>query len=274
MTTEKKEPKPIYDQIIDIYRPMVENKHPDLMSAWPVLSGFNVRIGSYKSWTIVIMIHTGASGFKNINGIGEISTAIIGVEEINENNKDAVRRRIEKHFKVDSWDAVILLDKDFNSGNDFLLMLQKHEFSMGVVPMRIFLSHKGVDKALIREFKSTLELLGYSPWLDEDAMSAGSELERSILQGFTDSCAAIFFITPSYKDENYLATEVDYAIQEKRKKGEKFSIITLVFNDGDKKGVVPSLLHRYVWKEPLNHLEALREIIKALPVQTGEVYWK
>jgi len=145
---------------------------------------------------------------------------------------------------------------------------------MGIVPMRIFLSHKGADKPLVREFKTTLELLGFSPWLDEDAMSAGSELERSILQGFADSCAAIFFVTPSYKDENFLATEVDYAIQEKRKKGDRFSIITLVFHEGDQKGTVPELLHRYVWKQPANNLEALREILKALPIQSGDVYWK
>ncbi len=126
----------------------------------------------------------------------------------------------------------------------------------------------------MREYKKTLEILGFDPWLDEDAMQAGAELERSLMRGFSDSCAAIFFVTPNYKDDNYLATEVDYAIQEKRKKGDKFSIITLVLGDGDRKGAVPELLHRYVWKEPKNDLEALREIVKALPVQTGDVYWR
>ena len=60
-------------------------------------------------------------------------------------------------------------------------------------------------------------------------MDAGSELERAILQGFKDSCAAVFFVTPSFQDEAYLATEVNYAIQEKREKGDRFSIVTLVF---------------------------------------------
>ena len=95
------------------------------------------------------------------------------------------------------------------------------------------------------------------------------------MKGFEDSCAAIFFITitPNYKDGNYLATEVDYAIQEKRKKGDKFSIITLVLQEAQSDNV-PALLHRYVWKQPNGDLEAIREILKALPIQTGDVYWK
>jgi len=105
-------------------------------------------------------------------------------------------------------------------------------------------------------------------------MAAGTELERSILQGFKDSCAAIFFVTPNFEDANYLASEVNYAIAEKRKKGQRFSIVTLVFQENGLKGNVPDLLHQYVWKEPETDLEALREIIKALPIQVGEVAWK
>ena len=37
---------------------------------------------------------------------------------------------------------------------------------------------------------------------------------------------------------------------------------------------VPDLLQQYVWKEPDSDLEALREIMKALPVSVGNVYWK
>ena len=74
--------------------------------------------------------------------------------------------------------------------------------------MRIFLSHKGADKPRVREYKKTLEALGFDPWLDEDAMTAGTNLERGLLEGFKTSCAAVFFITPNYVDENYLASEV------------------------------------------------------------------
>lgn len=130
--------------------------------------------------------------------------------------------------------------------------------------MKVFLSHKGVNKPLIREFKETLQLLGFEAWLDEDAMSAGVLLERGMLQGFKDSSAVIFFITPDFVDENYLSTEINYAIAEKREKKDKFSIITLVFKKEGIKSTVPELLKPYVYKEPKGDLEALREILKVL----------
>ena len=68
---------------------------------------------------------------------------------------------------------------------------------------KIFLSHSGSDKNMVIDFKETLEVLGYEPWLDEDAMPAGVPVERAILQGMKDSFAAVFFITSSFKDEGY-----------------------------------------------------------------------
>ncbi len=140
--------------------------------------------------------------------------------------------------------------------------------------MKIFLSHKGYDKPNVRRFRDVLRVLGFEPWLDEDAMPAGTPLERGILKGFQDSCAAVFFITPHFKDENYLATEVEYAIEQKRAKSDKFSIITLVFGDGTAKGTVPDLLHRYVWKEPISDLEAMKAILVALPIEVGGIHWR
>jgi hypothetical protein len=85
----------------------------------------------------------------------------------------------------------------------------------------------------------------------------------------------IAVITPSFKDEGFLATEVEYAIQEKRKKGDKFAIISLQFVDPDgQTGDIPELLETYVWKKPKTTLEALREIVRALPISSGTVDWR
>jgi TIR domain len=141
--------------------------------------------------------------------------------------------------------------------------------------MKVFLSHKSLDKELVTNFKETLRLLGFDPWIDEDAMPAGTHLERGLLQGMQDSCGAVFFITPSFQDKGYLATEVDYAIQEKREKGDKFAIVTLQFvDDNGEVGEIPKLLKPYVWKKPKTHLEALREIIRALPIKVGDIDWR
>jgi hypothetical protein len=261
-------------QILDHYRSLVANTHPDKVSFWPVLSGYNFKIGTFGNWLILIFEHTGNPVMISKSGLGELPGGVIGVSVIDNSNKNLVRSRIEKHFYLKPSDAIVIAQPPCTIDDELRVMLQKHEFAMGLVPMKIFLSHKGADKALVREFKNTLALLGFDPWLDEDALSAGIELERGILQGFRDSCAAVFFVTPNFRDENYLATEVNYAIAEKRRKGEKFAIITLVFTKERQQGTVPDLLRPYVWKEPSTELEAFREIIKALPVKVGDVYWR
>jgi hypothetical protein len=261
-------------QILNLYREMIAERHSAMLQVWPLLSGKNSKIGHYKGWTIVIMEQTGITSLSRMSNLQELSEALIGVSELTNLNKNASRQRLESHYNLKPTDAVVFVDSNGSLFDELELMLQKHEHAVGMTPMKIFLSHKGADKTLIREYKRTLATLGFDPWLDEDAMSAGTELERGILQGFKDSCAAVFFVTPSFTDENFLATEVNYAIAERRKKVAKFSIITLVFTIDGAKGVVPDLLRPYVWKEPTNDLEAMREIIHALPVRLGDVYWK
>ena len=114
----------------------------------------------------------------------------------------------------------------------------------------VYLSHKSADKPMVVDYKDTLQLLGFDPWLDEDAMPAGTTLARGLMQGMKNSCGAVFFVTPSFQDEGFLETEVNYAIQEKHEKGDKFAIITLLFdNEEGGSANVPDLLKPYVWKK-------------------------
>jgi hypothetical protein len=136
---------------------------------------------------------------------------------------------------------------------------------------RIFLSHKSVDKPIVQKYYDALKELGFEPWLDKPDMPAGTNLERGILDGFEKSCAAVFFITENFKDENYLATEVDYAIAQKRKKGKKFIIITLRYPNASP---VPGLLTPYIYMDIQNDLDGFYELIRALPIELGQVRWK
>jgi len=180
--------------------------------------------------------------------------------------------RVEPTVEFDVREREIFGKTRKESLIQFVITIIEAEASM---PKKIFLSHKGVDKPVIREYFHVLRTIGFDPWLDEDAMVAGSPLERALLTGMKESCAAVFFVTPDYKDENYLASEVNYAIAQKREKAEKFSIITLVLMDANgNKGVVPELLRQYVWKEPSSSLQGLNEILRALPIETKHVDWK
>lgn len=136
---------------------------------------------------------------------------------------------------------------------------------------RIFLSHKSVDKPIVMRYYNALKELGFEPWLDQPDMPAGTNLERGILDGFEKSCAAVFFITENFKDENYLATEVDYAIAQKRLKGNKFSIITLRYPSSSP---VPGLLRPYIYTDVQNDLDGFYELVRALPIELGPIRWK
>ncbi|HXG19413.1 MAG TPA: toll/interleukin-1 receptor domain-containing protein, partial [Methylomirabilota bacterium] len=124
--------------------------------------------------------------------------------------------------------------------------------------VKIFLSHKSVDKPLVYRYYNALKALGFDPWLDESDMPAGANLEREVLRGFEESCAAVFFITENFKDERYLATEVDYAVLQKRKKDKKFAIITLRYTNA---APVPGLLIPYIYKDVANDLEGFNELV-------------
>ena len=51
---QKNEKSP-QEQIVELYEPVVKGKHADLVTAWPVLSGYNAKVGTYKNWLIVIL---------------------------------------------------------------------------------------------------------------------------------------------------------------------------------------------------------------------------
>ncbi|SFF17494.1 TIR domain-containing protein [Bacillus sp. OV194] len=262
------------EAIRDSYADIIKMRHPNLFHSWPILSGYDIINGQFKDYIIVIFKDTGSNAVM-ASSVREFNSGNLGVEEINNQNIETVRSKLTSDNRLSPRDSVVILKMNGeNFESELNKLLQKHEVVMGVVGMKIFLSHKSIDKEKVRSFKNTLELLGFDPWLDEDAMHAGVELERSIKQGFSDSCAAIFFVTPNFMDEDYLGTEVNYAISEKRKKKGLFSIITLVLEEDGKKGTVPELLEPYVWKEPKTDLEALREIVKAVPLKLGQPFYK
>jgi hypothetical protein len=136
-------------------------------------------------------------------------------------------------------------------------------------PQKIFLSHSGADKPRIRELKAALSDLGFEPWLDEDAMSAGTPLERALVAGMAESCAAVFYLTANFRDERYLQTEIDYALQEART-NDDFKVIVLRLADV----AVPPVLARFVHKDVDSGLDALRKILAALPICVGTVRWR
>jgi len=134
----------------------------------------------------------------------------------------------------------------------------------------IFLSHKSVDKPFVRPYADLLEVLGFKPWLDERDMRAGDTLHRKIADGFDKACAVVFFITPNFEDQRWLGREIDHAINRKVERGDRFSIITLVFDNAE----VPRPLMDYLWVPVQNEVNAVRQIVRGLPVVVGPPRWR
>ncbi len=179
---------------------------------------------------------------------------------------------VEPELEIESEEKISSNLKRKETTVQFMITKREVKLSM---PKKIFLSHKNCDKPLVREYFEALKEIGFKPWLDEDEMVAGSPLERALIAGMKDSCAAVFFITPNYVDKSFLASEINYAMEQKREKENRFSIITIVLTDKEgRKGNVPDLLKQYVWKEPKNNLQGLKEIIRALPIEVKQISWK
>jgi hypothetical protein len=187
-----------------------------------------------------------------------------------EKNVQLVRSLIVRPF-VEELSTRIGDEADIASPEAREVQAVPHERIPASNTTRIFLSHKSVDKAIVRRYYDALDELGFKPWLDDEDMPAGKKLDRGILQGFQESCAAIFFITDNFVDEDFLADEIDYAKQQERDRGKKFSIITLQYPGAT---TVPGLLQPYTYKTVSNDLEGFYEVVRALPVELGKERWK
>lgn len=136
----------------------------------------------------------------------------------------------------------------------------------------VFLSHRTPDKPRVQKYHDALECLGYSPWLDIEAMPAGTIAHRGIQEGIEKSCAVVFFLTENFSDERWIAAEIDHAIGRHTELGsDRFSIITLRFSSN---AVVPAALRRFIFKDVDNDLEGLNYLVKGLPIQLGPPRWR
>jgi TIR domain len=259
------------------YRPAVAARYPEKTPHWPLLGSPVVSSseGCHNEWTIIIYRDRPGNTMGSISSLGEMSTQRLGAA-LESSSLEQVRSNLTKSHSLSARDGVVLLSPGgANAQSEVEHLLRRHELALGLTKQRIFLSHKGADKPRVREFKATLEALGFQPWLDEDDMPAGVELNRGILEGMKDSCAAVFFVTKRFRDETWVGDEVDYAKLKKHEDGKGFSIITLVFDDATEPGAeanVPEILKaKYVYKKPKGDLEALREILRALPLMVGDV---
>jgi hypothetical protein len=270
-------------QFIDAYRKQVTAVHPEKVATWPLLSGNTVQAGVIDGFLVMAFHDSKNSMMRTADVLHQRLLPNVGIE-FQKVGMNGVRKYVSAQLQLSQFDFVYVSPalgtlesfrwKEADLQSEAQIALEQHETALGLTKNRIFLCPKGVDRAVVQEFKSTLDLLGFSTWLDEDAMSTETPLKSGVLNRFADSCAVVFVMTSNFLDQGDLASDIEDALAQKRSKQDRFQIITLVMDHDGQPENVPPLLLNYVYKKPVSRLEALDEILKALPVQVGQVTWK
>ncbi|MBN6077343.1 toll/interleukin-1 receptor domain-containing protein [Aggregatibacter actinomycetemcomitans] len=260
------------DVILNTYEQIIKELYPDYVRKWPIINGIS-RVQSFDLPGEYIAFLYVNSPMANVSfgGGGELTPEDIGLSIVQDHNLNKVREYFYTNLNLNEGDGLFILNRNLsNLPSEIQLNIKRHKRFLGLTPMKIFLSHKTADKPKVREFKRILEQIGFDSWLDEEELAAGDHLEKSLFNGMKNSCAAIFFLTENYKDTNYLESEITYAINRKRE-DPKFALIALKLSSN---AIVPDLLTPYVYKEPTSDLEALSQIIKAIPAKIGKVIYQ
>src|SRR6478672_11829150 len=102
--------------LLRAYQQDVQRRHPADVETWPLLNEWDFLQGTYKDWTIVAMCKQA--------GMSVLSQSTVGVATITEENREAVRRRLETHFNIGKRNAILLFDPNDSCAPEFPAMLQ------------------------------------------------------------------------------------------------------------------------------------------------------
>lgn len=145
---------------------------------------------------------------------------------------------------------------------------------LAVETSRIFLSHRGVNKALVEKIEHALRDLGLRPWFDKYDLGVGEALVRSVDNAFSECSAAVFFISGDYVDAGVIGNEIERAVHERAIRSEQFKIIPLVLSQhGGDDTRVPKPLETLKW-ETVADIDILPTILRSLPPSVqSQIRW-
>lgn len=116
----------LHIKVVDKYREMVGTFHPELVDEWPIITGYNLKIGKYHSWTFLVFEHTG-NPFVLIVPFEYIPRGVLEIEDISA-NLPIVRKVISKNFRLSIKDAVVILNsRRSNIDQELEVIMKQHE---------------------------------------------------------------------------------------------------------------------------------------------------
>jgi hypothetical protein len=121
-------------EVFDRYRQLVLERRPGHVSAWPIISGHNFKYLTCRGWHVLVYEHTGNSIMRSSFQLGKLPSSVAGNAPIDASNKNALRERIERHYRLKPDDAVFLMSPNGDHGGEFEAMYKRHEYAMGLAP--------------------------------------------------------------------------------------------------------------------------------------------
>ncbi len=139
------------NRLRSLYRDEIARHHPNRLDHWPLLDhGLKAKEAVAGGWTVFIL-REDSGGFLQYNGVGHLTDGQLGGPLTSETSEN-VRAHLIKTHSLGSRDGVVMIDPtQSNVGLELERLRKRHELALGLVKQKIFLSHKGVDKAKVRD---------------------------------------------------------------------------------------------------------------------------
>lgn len=117
--------------VISTYMQMVEKAYPDEINSWPVISGYNFRLGKYRGWSILVFEHTGNPIPLKIP-LEHLTASIVGVDDIG-SDTELARQKLSRHLRLSRKDMLIILNsRATNLEQELNAAFKQHETLLNI----------------------------------------------------------------------------------------------------------------------------------------------
>lgn len=79
---------------------------------------------------------------------------------------------------------------------------------------RVFLSHAGPDKPVVRRIANALRVAGHEPWLDEDQILVGESIPAAIERGLRDADFVVLCLSEAAATRGWIEAERDATLMQ------------------------------------------------------------
>ena len=157
---------------------------------------FNFKYSGSDVWTLEVV----KCRYLGITHKEEMDSFDLEDELVNEQELRRLNECIESQEKL----------RKYLERNILPLVMKKIKYTRFLPQFSFFLSHKSVNKPLMRTFRNGLKFLGYQTWLDEEDMPVGS-LQGALRVAVEKCDCFVAWLNQEYFESDYCKAELLHA---------------------------------------------------------------